>query len=104
LALCGTWSLAIAEELHTWDHPQAKEMESALQPLSTFIENKYLDFLPRLGYPIRVGEHTNTAFGLTFAYDYAETLNRSELKNLIEEKARKFYLSDKNCPISWEPS
>lgn len=98
------WLLKLAEELHTWDHPQAKEMESALQPLSTFIENKYLDFLPRLGYPIRVGEHTNTAFGLTFAYDYAETLNRSELKNLIEEKARKFYLSDKNCPISWEPS
>lgn len=98
------WLLKLAEELHTWDHAQAKEMEVALKPLSTFIENKYLDFLPRLGYPIRVGEHSNTAFGLTFAYDYAHTLNRIELKNIIVEKAKEFYLSDKNCPITWEPS
>ena len=98
------WLLKLAEELHTWDHPQAKEMESALEPLSTFIENKYLDFLPRLGYPIRVGEHSNTAFGLTFAYDYAETLNRTDLKNMIEERAIKFYMDDTDCPITWEPS
>lgn len=98
------WLLKLAEELHTWDHPKAKNMESALNPLSEFIENKYLDFLPRLGYPIRVGEHTNTAFGLTFAYDYALTLERTDLKKIIEEKARKFYISDQSCPISWEPS
>lgn len=98
------WLLKLAEELHTWDHPKARNMESALQPLSDFIENKYLDFLPRLGYPIRVGEHTNTAFGLTFAYDYAITLDRVALKKIIEEKARKFYIADKSCPITWEPS
>ena len=98
------WLLKLSEELHTWDHSKAKEMELALQPLSTFIENKYLDFLPKLGYPIRVGEHTNTAFGLTFAYDYAETLDRKELKNLITEKAKKFYIDDTDCPIIWEPS
>lgn len=97
------WLLKLAEELHTWDNDAAKRMELALQPLTTYIENKYLDFLPRLGYPIRVGEHTNTAFGLTFAYDYAETLNKSKLKNIIEEKSRLFYLGDTNCPISWEP-
>ncbi len=98
------WLLKLAEELHTWDHPQAQEMESALEPLIKFIENKYLDFLPRLGYPIRVGEHSNTAFGLTFAYDYAVTLQRTDLKKTIEEKARKFYINDTNCPITWEPS
>lgn len=97
------WLLKLAEELHTWDHPKAREMETSLQPLTDFIENKYLDFLPRLGYPIRVGEHTNTAFGLTFAYDYAITLNRDALKKIIEEKARKFYFEDVECPITWEP-
>ena len=51
-----------------------------------------------------MGEHTNTAFGLTFAWDYANTTNDTELKNLIERRAKEFYLKDENCPITWEPS
>ena len=42
---------------------------------STSISNlpqKYLDFIPNLNYPVRAGEHPNTAFGLTFAWDYAK--------------------------------
>jgi len=98
------WLLKLAEELHTWDDATAREMELNLQPLTDLIVNKYLEFLPKLNYPIRVGEHSNTAFGLTFAYDYALTLNNQALKNLIEKRAREFYLTDTNCPISWEPS
>jgi len=98
------WLLKLTEELHTWDNPLAKELEDNLQPLTNFIVEKYIDFLPRLKYPIRVGEHTNTAFGLTFAWDYANTTNSSELKTLIERRAREFYFSDKQCPLSWEPS
>ena len=65
---------------------------------------KYLEFLPKLNYPIRGGEHPNTAFGLSFAYDYAVALNQLELKALIENRARDFYLNDTNCPLTWEPS
>lgn len=64
---------------------------------------RYKEFLPVLNYPIRVGEHPNTAFGLSMAYDYAETVGDVALKNLIKERARDFYLNDKNCPITWEP-
>ena len=98
------WLLKLAEELHTWNDLTARELESNLQPLTDLIINKYLEFLPKLNYPIRVGEHTNTAFGLTFAYDYAITLNHEKLKNIIESRAKDFYLNDANCPISWEPS
>ena len=98
------WLLKLAEELHTYEDPLAKELESNLQPLTNFIVNKYIDFLPRLKYPIRVGEHTNTAFGLAFAWDYANTLNHEELKSLIEKRAKEFYYNDINCPIIWEPS
>ena len=98
------WLLKLAEELHTWNDSTARELESNLQPLTDLLVTKYLEFLPKLNYPIRVGEHTNTAFGLTFAYDYALTLNDQELKNMIEKRARDFYLNDANCPISWEPS
>jgi hypothetical protein len=98
------WLLKLAEELHTWNDPNARILESNLQPLTDLIVYKYLEFLPKLNYPIRVGEHPNTAFGLSFAYDYAKTLGDAELKLLIEQRARDFYYSDAGCPLSWEPS
>lgn len=98
------WLLKLAEELHTWDDPTARTLEANLQPLTDLIVAKYLEFLPKLFYPIRVGEHPNTAFGLSFAYDYAETLDHTQLKQLIEERAKHWYLTDANCPLEWEPS
>ena len=98
------WLLKLAEELHTWDNPVARELETNLQPLTDLLIQKYIEFLPKLNYPIRVGEHTNTAFGLTFAYDYAKTVGHAELKQMVENRARDFYINDANCPISWEPS
>lgn len=98
------WLLKLAEELHTWNDELAKELEENLQPLTDLIVNKYKDFLPKLKYPIRIGEHTNTAFGLTFAWDYSNTLGDEELKKIIDNRAKDFYLNDQNCPLSWEPS
>jgi hypothetical protein len=58
-----SWLLKLAEELHTWNDPLGRELENNLNPLIKVIIDKYLEFLPKLNYPIRVGEHTNTAFG-----------------------------------------
>lgn len=98
------WLLKLAEELHTWEDPMARKLENALQPLTNVVVQKYIDFLPKLRYPIRVGEHTNTAFGLSFAWDYANVLNNDELKSAIEHRAKEFYMQDKGCPLAWEPS
>jgi len=97
------WLLKLAEELHTWNDPMARELESNLQPLTDFIVEKYIDFLPKLNYPIRVGEHPNTAFGLVFAWDYADAVGNDNFKSLINQRARDFYLNDASCPMSWEP-
>ncbi|MAO10122.1 MAG: hypothetical protein CMC07_04350 [Flavobacteriaceae bacterium] len=98
------WLLKLSEALYTWEDPMGKRLAENLQPLVDDIVSKYEEFLPKLVYPIRVGEHTNTAFGLTFAWDYANTTNNTELKNLIEQRTKEFYLKDENCPITWEPS
>lgn len=98
------WLLKLAEELHTWDAPLARTLESNLQPLTDLIVGKYLEFLPKLNYPLRVGEHPNTVFGLTFAFDYANTLESDELISLIVERSKDFYMSDIGCPLDWEPS
>lgn len=98
------WLLKLAQELHTWNHPTARTLENSLQPLTNLIIDKYIEFLPKLNYPIRVGEHSNTAFGLSFAHDFATTVGHKELLSMIEQRAKDFYISDKNCPITWEPS
>ncbi len=98
------WLLKLAEELHTWDDPQAQEWSANLQPLTDLIVERYLEFLPKLLYPIRVGEHPNTGFGLTFAYDFAQATGHDSLKLLIEERAKFYFQNDTECPLSWEPS
>lgn len=98
------WLLKLDEELTTWEDPLAESLAANLQPLTDIIVQRYKEFLPLLVYPVRVGEHTNTAFGLSFAYDYALTSRDVELQQLIAEHARKFYEADTQCPISWEPS
>lgn len=98
------WILKLAEELHTWEDPLARELETNLRPLTDLIVESFMDFLPRLNYPIRVGEHTNTAFGLSLAWDYAETFENKDLKSAIEESVSRFYANDKECPLNWEPS
>ncbi|MGQ4277252.1 DUF2891 domain-containing protein [Pseudidiomarina sp. E22-M8] len=98
------WLLKLSDELHAWQEPLGQELATNLQPLADLIIERYVNFLPQLLYPVRVGEHTNTAFGLSFAYDYAVNHQRPELQQLITERAKDYFLDDTNCPISWEPS
>jgi hypothetical protein len=97
------WLLKLAEELHTWEDPLARELENNLQPLTDLIAQRFAEFLPKLHYPIRVGEHPNTAFGMTFAHDYAVSVGDKNFAQIIEKHAMDFYSKDTNCPISWEP-
>ncbi|MFT5752445.1 MAG: hypothetical protein ACI86L_001958, partial [Dokdonia sp.] len=98
------WLLKMAEALHAWEDPTAQELAANLQPLTDLIVERYKEFLPKLVYPIRSGEHPNTAFGLAFAYDYAKTTGETELLKLISQRAKYFYMKDASCPIGWEPS
>lgn len=97
------WLLKLAEELYLWDDPDGKRWSKIMEPYANFIVGKYLEFLPKLDYPIRIGEHSNTAFGMSYAWDYANTVGHAELKNLIEDRAKDYYLKDVNCPATWEP-
>lgn len=98
------WLLKLADELETWDEPQAKQLKENIRPLAELIVERYEKFLPKLHYPIRVGTHSNTAFALCMVYDYAETMKNESLKKLVVDRAIKFYETDTECPLSWEPS
>jgi len=98
------WLLKLSAELHTWHTPLARRLESNLQPLTDTIVALYKNYLPRLHYPIRVGTHTNTAFGLSFAMDYAKTVHDTAFEHIIIKRSKDFYLKDSAYPLRWEPS
>ncbi|NJC25433.1 DUF2891 domain-containing protein [Neolewinella antarctica] len=97
------WLLQLRLELNDWEDDLAPELVANLEPLVALIVDKYVAFLPKLNYAIRTGEHPNTAFGMTMAWDYADGVGSEPLKFAVEDAARRFYLNDRACPMSWEP-
>ena len=97
------WLLKLAEELHGWDDPDAREWSKNMRPLSDKIAARYVAYFPKQTYPIRSGVHPNTAFGLAFAHDYARTVGNKELLALVEERSRTYFGKDEAIPAKWEP-
>jgi Protein of unknown function (DUF2891) len=98
------WILKLQLELDIYNEPYAQELAQNLKPLTNLFIQRYSEFLPKLLYPIRVGTHTNTAFGLSFAYDYALYSKNLAFQKVIKENAIRMYQKDQNCPFNWEPS
>lgn len=97
------WLLKLDAELLLWGDPLAKELHQNLQPLVALIVQRYKEFLPVLLYPVRAGEHPNTAFGLYLAYDYAAISGDETFKSLIVQRAIDYFGKDQGCPLNWEP-
>lgn len=98
-----SWLLQLQNELLTWNDPFARELSRNIAPMARYFSNSWRDFLKKIAYPIRVGEHTNLAFGLRLAWDYAATAKDTALQSSIRGAAMRFYANDRDCPASWEP-
>jgi len=98
------WLLKLAEELLDWDDPDGRRWSAAIAPLAQQIADLYLEYLPRLTYPIRSGVHSNTAFGLTFALDYARASGHASLGEQMIARSIDYYGADRHAPAQWEPS
>ncbi len=79
-----------------------KRWDEVLKPLMDAFEDRFLKYLPKATYPIRVGTHNNSAFGLALAVDYARAAERRDLLALIRDKALAWYSNDRDYP-AWEP-
>src|SRR5690606_3029204 len=91
------WVLKLDEESLNWKgNIAAEKWHAALQPLTEKIVNLWKAYLPKQTYPSRVGTHTNTAFGLCFALDWARASGDSSFASQIKEKAKYFYLNEEN--------
>jgi hypothetical protein len=98
------WLLELARELGASNDPAARRWHAAMTPLADAFVARYLAYLPRADFPLRYGVHSNSAFGLAFALDYAATRNERALANLCRERAQRWFLDDRDVPAAWEPS
>lgn len=97
------WLLQLTAELHEWDDPRAKDWLTTLEPLESVLVEQMETWLGKLAYPIRIGEHAQTAFAFGLFLDWARAAGRDDFYELVARRTRDFYLADRNCPLAYEP-
>lgn len=98
------WLLQLAAELREWDDTEARTWARALAPLEEAAARRLSEWIPKLAYPIREGEHNQTAFAFGLALDWARTSGDADLASLLERRSRELYGADRACPLAYEPS
>ncbi|MEA2488273.1 MAG: hypothetical protein QOH21_65 [Acidobacteriota bacterium] len=96
------WLLQLAGELREWDDPLAQQLSANLRPLENAAVERLMAWLPKLSYPIRSGEHSQTAFALGLILD--SHAGGEPLRTIVRDRALAFYASDRRCPVDYEPS
>ncbi len=90
------WLLQLAAELRESDPALAM----TLQPLETAVNERLKTWLPKLSRPMRVGEHSQSAFAFGLILD---STTDPELARLVRDRSRSFFFADRNCPLAYEP-
>lgn len=98
------WLLRLCAELRSWDDPEARAWAAALAPLERAAASRLAGWLPKLAYPIREGEHAQTAFAFGLALDWARAARDPSMERLVAAKSRDLYSKDRACPLAYEPS
>lgn len=88
------WALMLAAEL--------RGSRWSIRPLEEAFVARFLEFLPKLTYPIRAGTHANTAFALVLAEEYARAAGHAQLREMLVSRARDWFGGDRDAQ-AWEP-
>jgi hypothetical protein len=98
------WLLELCAELRAWDDPEAAQWSNVLKPLESEAATRLENWAGKLRYPIRVGEHDQTAAAFSLVWDWAGVAADPQMRSVLSYAARRFYLADRDCPLSYEPS
>src|SRR5687768_14545208 len=84
------WLLQLAAELRETRTPDAAALSSALEPLEAAVVARLKTWLPKLAYPIRAGEHSQSAFAFGLLLDYGRETDPG-LAAMVADKTREFH-------------
>lgn len=91
----GSGSSAVAAEAAAW--------RAALAPLTAEMLRRVRDWADGVVLPIRSGIHSDTAWSLSLAWDWAAQTGDAELAESVRTAAQRLYASDVNAPVAYEP-
>ncbi|HVE69939.1 MAG TPA: DUF2891 domain-containing protein [Thermoanaerobaculia bacterium] len=92
------WLLQLTGELREMNDP----LYTTIKPIEDAAVERLRAWLPKLSYPVRSGEHSQTAFALGLILDSGA--GDAKFRELVKSRARAFYATDRNCPLAYEPS
>lgn len=103
------WLLQLGAELREWagerpNDTDVRKWATTLAPLEQEAVARISEWLPKLTAPIRIGEHSQTAFSFSLMLDWARFTGDKGLESLLVSRSRDFYLKDRACPMAYEPS
>jgi hypothetical protein len=98
------WLLQLMVELWECKDDDAQRWAATLAPLESEVVARLGAWLAKLRYPIRIGEHAQTAFAFGLAWDWAGVQGDQHMREVLGAKAQAFYGKDRSCPLAYEPS
>ena len=75
------WLLQLAAELREWDDAARARVVRDAAPAREAVTSRIYGWLPKLEYPIRIGEHNNTAFAVGLMWDWAAAATQLRVGN-----------------------
>jgi hypothetical protein len=90
-------------ELEQHETPAGRRWAAAMRPLARTFEARFLTWLPKATYPVRVGTHGSSAFALALAHRYAPFAADPGFGAALSEAARRWFAGDRDAR-PFEPS
>jgi hypothetical protein len=87
-----------------WILELALEVGEVMAPLEALAAERLLAGWEKLSVPVRSGEHSQTAFAMGFAWDWAERSHHAAYAARLSALAHRFYGEDTDAPVAYDLS
>lgn len=100
------WLLQLASEVRSLAPtlPAAKEWRDALAPIESLAAERLVGWAERLPYPVRSGEHSQSAFAFGLALDWARESADGGAHARFADAVLRLHRGDAFAPVAYEPS
>jgi hypothetical protein len=101
------WLLQLAAELRECEAggcARSATCRARLNPLERLARDRLFDWAAALPFPIRSGQHPQSALAMGLALDWARIVGDAEFGQLLARRTREFHEEDRDAPVAYEPS
>ncbi|WP_369386813.1 DUF2891 domain-containing protein [Streptomyces sp. CG1] len=96
------WLVALAAECRAYEGAAGGRWAKALEPGVAAVDTLLAGWLPKATYPVRQGNHPNSAFALGLLLDAGELPTVST--EAVRRRLLDWFADDHDAPTHWEPS